>query len=182
MEQKSKDIEAILHGHPYRAIIRLAWPAAASMLLHTLFTIVDMIWVGRLGAEPIAAVISAAFVIWILFSLVSILTTGLVAMVSRSLGAGDYGRARAITEESWRFAIGFGLAITAIGIVFREPIIGVMRLEPNVTRIGAAYLGVYLAGALPIVLVDWSSAVFRASGNTRTPLIVMSTGLVLNMV
>ncbi|HUU45293.1 MAG TPA: MATE family efflux transporter, partial [Acidobacteriota bacterium] len=178
----SRDVELILRGHPYRAIIRMAWPATASMLLHTLFAVVDMIWVGRLGAEPIAAVISAAFVVWILFSLTSILTTGVVAMISRYLGAGDTDRARAIAEESWRFGLILGVVIAAVGVGFREPIIGVMRLDPEVTRIGAAYLGVYFSAALFLLVDEWGSAVFRASGDTRTPLLVISSALILNMV
>jgi putative MATE family efflux protein len=178
----SKDIESVLRGHPYKAIMRLAWPATFSMILHTLFAVVDLIWVGRLGAVPIAAVISATFVLWIMYSLVSILSTGVVAVVSQSLGAGRYEQARDVAEETWRFALLFACAIAIPGYFFRQPIIDFMHLEPLVAKTAADYLGIYFLTSIFIVISEWAAALFRASGNTRTPLYVFAVGLVLNMV
>jgi putative MATE family efflux protein len=178
----SKDIEAILRGHPYRAIMRLAWPATVSMLIHTTFAIVNLVWVGRLGPEPIAAVISATFVIWTIYSLVSILSTGVVALVSRALGAGELDKARQIAGESWRFALLFAVAIAVPGYLLRRPIIDFMHLEPLVAQISSDYLGVYFLAAGFIVITEWAGALLRASGNTRTPLVLLATGLGLNMI
>lgn len=177
----SKDIESALRGHPYKAIMRLAWPATISMILHTLFAVVDLIWVGRLGAAPIAAVISATFVLWIMYSLVSILSTGVVAMVSRFLGASQFDRAGSVAEETWRFSLLFAALIVVPGYLFREPIIAIMRLEPVVAQIASDYLGIYFLTSVFIVISEWAAALFRASGNTRIPLYVFSVGLVLNM-
>ena len=178
----SKDIESVLRGHPYKAIMRLAWPATLSMILHTLFAVVDLIWVGRLGAVPIAAVISATFVLWIMYSLVSILSTGVVAVISQSLGAGKLDQARDVAEETWRFALLFACLIAIPGYLFREPIIDFMHLEPLVAKTASAYLGIYFLTAVFIVISEWAAALFRASGNTRTPLVVFGVGLGLNIV
>lgn len=178
----SRDVESVLRGHPYKAIIRLAWPATLSMILHTLFSIVNLVWVGRLGAEPIAAVISATFVIWIIYSLVSILSTGLVALVSQALGAGAIGRAHEIAEETWRFALMFAFAIALSGFLMRDPIIAIMHLEPSVASTASAYLGIYSLASVLIVITEWASSLFRASGNTRIPLVVLSAALGLNMI
>lgn len=178
----SRDIESILRGHPYKAIMRLAWPATLSMILHTLFAVVDLVWVGRLGAAPIAAIISATFVLWIMYSLVSILSTGVVAIISQSLGAGKFDRARAVAEETWRFALLFACMIAIPGFLFRQPIINFMHLEPLVAKTASDYLGIYFLTAIFIVISEWAAALFRASGDTRTPLIVFAVGLALNMV
>lgn len=178
----SRDVESILRGHPYRAIMRLAWPATASMLFETLFAVVDMIWVGRLGPTPLAAVISATFVVWIMMSLSSVLTTGLVAVVARAIGASDLNRARAVTEETWRLVFLFGVIITVAVIGLRHQIIAVMQLEPEVTRLAEQYLLVYFAGSVIIVFFQWAGALYRACGNTRTPLLVFSISTVVNIV
>jgi len=177
----SRDVESILHGHPYRAIVRLAWPATASMLLHTVFSVVNAIWVGHLGADPIAAVISATFVVWILQSLVVVLSTGIVAMVSRALGAGDRATARAIGEESLRFALLFAVVITVMGLWLRGPLFALMHLDWAVAALGKQYMAMYFLAAPLIVFVEWSSGLFRASGNTRRPLMAMAAGIVLNI-
>ncbi|MEW5701966.1 MAG: MATE family efflux transporter [Candidatus Zixiibacteriota bacterium] len=178
----SRDVESILHGHPYRAIIRLAWPATASMLLHTVFSVVDAIWVGHLGADPIAAVISATFIVWILQSLVMVISTGLVAMVSQALGAGDKKAAQSVGEYSLRFAVLFALLITVVGLLLRQPLFALMHLEPSVVTLGKQYMAVYFLAAILIVFVEWSMGLFRASGDTRRPLAAMSTGIVLNVI
>lgn len=178
----NKDIESILRGHPYKAIVRLAWPTTVSMLLHTLFNIVNLIWVGRLGPIPIAAVISATFIIWILYSLISILSTGVVAMISRFLGANQFDEAREVAEQTWRFALIFACAIALPGYFFREAIIDVMRLEPAVAKAASDYLGIYSLTSIFIVFAEWAGALFRASGNARTPLTVFAIGLGFNLV
>lgn len=178
----SKDIESVLRGHPYKAIMRLAWPATLSMVLHTLFTIINLVWVGRLGAAPIAAVISATFVIWILYSLVTILSTGVVATIARHLGAGEFDQARDVAQETWRVALVFAFLVAIPGFVLRVPIIAIMRLDPAVAKIASDYLGIFFLTGVFIVIAEWAAALFRASGNTRTPLIVFAVGLSLNIV
>lgn len=178
----NKDIESILRGQPYRAIVRLAWPTTVSMLLHTLFNVVNLIWVGRLGPVPIAAVISATFIIWILYSLISILSTGVVAMIARFLGAGQLEDAREVAEQTWRFALIFACAIALPGYIFRESIIAVMHLEPAVAKAASDYLGIYSLTSIFIVFAEWAGALFRAAGNPRTPLTVFAIGLAINLV
>ena len=178
----SRDVESVLRGHPFRAILRLAWPATASMLLSTILSVVNAVWVGHLGADPIAAVISATFIVWILQSLVAILSTGLVATVSHALGAGDRDTARVLGEESLRFAVLFAVSITAVGLLLRGPLFALMHLDPDVVRLGKQYMAIYFSAAILIVFVEWAMGLFRASGNTRLPLAAMSSGIVLNII
>lgn len=177
-----RDIESVLKGHPYKAIIRLAWPATVAMLLHTVFSITDVIWVGRLGAAPIAAVISSSFVVWILLSLTSVLATGIVAMVSRAIGAGEPQRASVIAEETFRFALLYSIIITILGLSIRGSLFDLMNLESEVARLGQSYMAVYFSAAVLVVFGEWVSSLFRASGNTRLPLIIHSIAIVINAI
>lgn len=176
-----RDIQTILSGHPYRAILRLAWPATLAMLLHTLFSITDAIWVGRLGATPIAAVISATFIVWILLSLTSVLSTGVVALVSRHVGAGDFRAARDVTEESFRFALIYAIVISVLGLLARGVLFDLMNLAPEVAHLGGIYMGVYFSAGILVVFVEWGGSVFRAAGNTRLPMVVTSLAVALNI-
>ena len=93
-----------------RATLALAGPTTASLMLQAAFAIVDMFWVGRLGAAPLAAINVAAFVVWTVDSLAALCSIGTNALVARHVGAGDYGSAReTATSKSqfrtdiWRF-------------------------------------------------------------------------------
>ncbi len=178
----NRDIESVLHGHPYRAIIRLAWPATISMLLHTLFSVTNAIWVGHMGATPLAAVISATFVVWILISLTTVLSTGVVAMVARAIGAGEMTTAHEIAEQTFRFAILYALLVSISGLLLRHYLLSLMHLEPEVARLGEEYMAVYFAAGGLVIFTEWASGLFRAAGNTRLPLLVSSASVVLNVV
>ena len=177
MEQKppttaQRDVESVLRGHPYRAIVRLAWPATVAMLLHTLFSITDAIWVGRLGAAPIAAVISCSFIIWILLSLTEVLSTGVVAMVARAVGADDLDRASVIVEQTFRFSLIYAVVVGLLGFLTRDRFFVLMDLAPDVQQLGSTYMAIYFIGAPFVVFTGWVSAVFRAAGNTRLPFLL----------
>lgn len=180
--QVNRDIDTILRGHPYRAIIRLAWPATVSMLLHTLFSITNAIWVGHMGAVPVAAVISATFVVWILISLTAVLSTGVVAMISQAVGGREFERAESIAGETFRFTLLYGVAISLVGFLLRGPLFELMHLEPEVVRLGRQYMAVYFGAGAFLVFSEWAASLFRASGNTRLPLVVASIGVILNVI
>ena len=178
----NRDIETILRGHPYRAIVRLAWPATVSMLLHTLFSITNAIWVGHIGAAPVAAIISATFIIWILISLTAVLSTGVVAMISQAVGGRDFGRAQSIAEETFRFVLIYGVVISGVGFLLRRPLFALMHLDPEVVHLGQQYMAVYFGAGAFLVFSEWAASLFRASGNTRLPLVVASIGVTLNVI
>jgi len=78
----------IVEGSLRRAILSLAGPAVGSMLLQVTFNIVDMIWVGRLGAPALAALSTGGFLIWSVFAITHMISVGINSMTARYVGAG----------------------------------------------------------------------------------------------
>jgi putative MATE family efflux protein len=173
--------EYILTGRPYRTIVRLAWPAITSMMAHTVLTITDAAWVGRLGAVPMAAVISSMFVIWIVWSLAEVITSGAVALVARNLGARNTTTAGYISDHIFRLSVWFSLSLTALGLIFSPWAFEIMGNAPAVREIGIGYLRIFfLAGPM---LIGWElfSALYRAAGDTKTPFVISVSSNVLNI-
>ena len=98
-------------------IFRLAWPVIGSMLIETLRIIANAFWVGKLGAVALAAVISSTFLIWIIYSLISTLSVGVVAMVSRFVGAQDEEQAAYVSRQAYLFSILSSLVLMIAGII-----------------------------------------------------------------
>jgi Na+-driven multidrug efflux pump len=89
-------------GPILRNVFGLAWPSVLSMILMTAFAITDAFFLGRLGTVPLAAAISAIFVVWMLHSVIEIVTTGTTAVVARCVGEGRNDEAaRAATQSRW---------------------------------------------------------------------------------
>lgn len=165
-----------------RSIFFLAWPVVATMFLQTTFAIADAFWVGKLGAVSLAAVISSAFMIWIIYSLSSVISTGVVAMVSRFVGAKDEASASYVSEQAIFFSVLSALALSSVGILTAKQVFLLMGTEPEVTNLGAIYLRITYAGTIFFFLIDTFGAVFRASGDTKTPLRVALFTVGLNII
>ncbi len=165
-----------------RQIVRLAWPAVGAMFLNTALTITDAIWVGRLGAPQMAAVISSMFVIWIIFSLAGIIGTGTVAVLSRFYGAREFDRVAHAGRQATILSLAFSIVLTAIGLASSGFLFKVMNTDAEVTAYGEPYLQVAFAITFLICMAELLGAVFRASGDTKTPLIVTAISIALNLV
>jgi putative MATE family efflux protein len=172
----------LTEGSIRRGIFSLAIPTTAGLLVHSAFEIVDMIWIGRLGGEAIAAVSVSSFIFWLVLSLGEVVETGVLALVARRVGEGDIPRA---AYQGWQ-GIGFSLvASLVVGFAFLLALKGVFRFmqtPPQVTEIGLSYLTIIMLG-LPVFFVENAiEAVFMGSGDAKTPMYILIFSLILNAV
>jgi len=153
-------------------ILKLAWPVVATMFVHTALLVTDMIWVGRLGAPEMAAVISSAFFIWILFSLAEIVTAGLIAIISRHYGAKRYDKASYAASQAVGFSLFISIVITVVGYALARDFLEYIGTEPDVTQYGIEYLRIRFIGTIFLFWYEVGTAIFRATGDTKTPMIL----------
>ena len=83
------DSHDLLHGPLKPVILRLAGPVLALEALHTTYHLIDLFWVGRLGAAASAALTTSLFAVWMMDGLAESVGIGILAQVARALGAGD---------------------------------------------------------------------------------------------
>jgi putative MATE family efflux protein len=172
----------ITEGSIMRQIVRLAWPAVGSMFLHTAMSITDAIWVGRLGADQMAAVISSMFVIWIIYSLLGIAETGTVAVLSRHYGAKNMERVAHAGRQAVLLGLGFSIIVGALGLAGSGFLFDIMNTTAVVKGYGVAYLRIIFAVTISIFMAELLNATFRATGDTKTPLIVGSISIGINLI
>jgi putative MATE family efflux protein len=184
MEQMSSVVKTkrdLTTGPISKSILYLAIPIVATMFLETAFSIADIFWVGKLGAVSMAAVISSAFLIWIIWSLVGAISVGVTALVARFIGGRQPDQAAYSARQSYLFAIFLAVAISITGILFTKWPFVLMGTEPEVTHLGIRYLRIIFVGAVFFFLIDVFSAIFRAAGDTKTPMLVIGGSLALNI-
>ena len=162
--------------------MRLAWPAVSAMALRTVLLITNAIWVGRLGAPEMAAVISSMFVIWLLFSVIDIVGTGTVAVISRFYGARELDKVSHTARQAVLLAIAGSVVMTVVGVGGADFMFSVMQTGPDVVRLGKSYLQIYFAFSSVLLMNELFSAIFRATGDTKTPLTISLTATLLNII
>ncbi|HZO20231.1 MAG TPA: MATE family efflux transporter [Gemmatimonadaceae bacterium] len=164
-------------------IVRVAVPAVASALLMTLFTSVDAFWVGtRIGSTGLAAVSTSVFWIWMLIAIAEMVAVGLTAVASRRHGARRPAEAARAVGSALLFSLTLGVAVAIIGLLMLDWLFAVMQTPPDVTALGRRYLTAYLAGC-PLIFGYFAiDAAFRASGDTRTPFMLLAVSVVAALV
>jgi putative MATE family efflux protein len=163
-----------------RALVRLAGPAIVAKALYAVLGLVDVFWVGRLGAAPVAAVNTGFFTSWILQAATALTAAGILAHVARHIGAGN--RARAGHAAAQGLALGAWLgALLGLVVWFTAPtLFDLLGTTDAVRAPGIDYLRIlFLAAPLTFSWVN-CEAVMRAAGNTRTPLLIITVMVLVN--
>ena len=176
------EIAALVSEPLARVIARLAVPAVASNLLMTLFFSVDAYWVGRfIGSDGLAAVSTSIFWVWMIVAMAEMVSIGLTAVAARRHGERRRDEAARTAGQALVFSVGLGLLIAVTGLLALDWLFAVMQTPPEVTSLGRRYLGAYLFGAPLIYGYFAVDATFRASGNTRTPFVLLAGTVVLSL-
>lgn len=166
-----------------RSIARVGLPAVASMLLMTLFFTVDTFWIGRfLGPTALAAAAASVFWIWLIISVAELVSIGLTSVAARRHGERRSAEAARCVGEGVVYSLALGVTTATLGGVLLPRLFGLMAVSPRIAALGHAYLGTWLAGA-PLFFGFFAvDAGFRASGDTRTPLAILSASVAVTLV
>ncbi len=151
-------------------------------MLRLAYQWVDAIWVRGLGVQATAAVTTSLFVMWWVYALNDVFAIGVTAYASQLLGAGDRRRAGVAAYKGLRASALLGLAGTVAGIFFARRIVALMNPDPHSAASGVAFLSVVLMGAPLPMMAFTCESIMRASGDTRTPLLIDLCAVGLNAI
>lgn len=178
----SKRID-LLNGSIISPLIRLALPIMGTSLIQMAYNLVDMIWIGRIGAGAVAAVGAAGMFMWLSNGLMILARMGGQVYTAQRLGAGQLEEAGKYAQGSLQMGILFSLVYTIVMVIFCKPLIGFFRLNSaSVVQDAEVYLWLVSLGTIPSFLNQIFTALITTTGNSRTPFWVMATGLIFNMV
>ena len=152
------------------------------MLLEFALSITDYFWVGYLGTPEQDAIMTSMIVTWTLYATITIIVTGLTALVSRAIGADDKDRAAFVSRQGILMAVGVGAIFAIVGSILTPYILKFMKASPQVIELGIPYLTIFFAGIWLFFINDALGSIFRASGDTKSPTIAFATGTVLNII
>lgn len=162
----------LTQGNIVRNLWSLSWPMLVVNTINLLGPTVDMMWVGRLGAEAIAGVGISGLVVMVVNSILFGLFTGIVAMIARFIGAKDETGANQVAQQAFVVAVGFSLLVGLVGLFFSGWILSVMGVDAAVVADGSIYLKIQLMGIVTLAAVQMCQSIMQASGDVVNPLII----------
>jgi putative MATE family efflux protein len=153
-----------------RALGLLAIPMMLEMAMESVFAVVDIAFVSRLGTDAVAAVGITEALITVLYGIAIGLGMGLTAMVSRRIGSNDPAGAAAVTGQAiWVGAI-LSIVIGILGFIYARDLLEIMGASAGVIEQGVGFTAVTLGGAVTIIYLFLLNAAFRGAGDATVAL------------
>jgi putative MATE family efflux protein len=169
-------------GSLNRAIFLLAVPMVLEMVLESLFAVVDVFWVGRLGANAVATVGLTESMLSLVFAVGMGLSLSTTAMVARRIGEKDPEGAAVAGVQ----AITLGLIISvAVGIpcfLFAPNLLHLMGASPEIVAVGSGYTRICLGGSCAVLLLFLNNAIFRGAGDAAIAMRLLWVSNIINLI
>lgn len=178
-QQPSSDL---LHGPLFTKMLWFAVPLIITNLLQTLYRTADMLVVGLSGVEgAIGSIGTTAAMLTLLVNVFIGFSIGANVVVARTIGAGDREQTQAAVHTAMITGAAFGVVGLVIGELGCVPLLKLMGNEGRILELAALYSRIYIAGAPAMCITNYAAAIFRAKGDTRTPLLVLSISGIANV-
>src|SRR5712671_2578 len=169
-------------GSLNRAILLLAVPMVLEMVLESLFAVVDVFWVGRLGANAVATVGLTESLLSLIFAVGIGLSMSTTAMVARRIGEKDPEGAAVAGVQ----AIVLGLVTSiVIGIpcyIYAPDLLRLMGASSDIVASGSGYARIALGGSGAIMLLFLNNAIFRGAGDAAIAMRLLWVSNIINLV
>jgi putative MATE family efflux protein len=169
-------------GSLNRAILLLAIPMVLEMVLESLFAVVDVFWVGRLGADAIATVGLTESLLSLVFAVGLGLSLSTTAMVARRIGEKDPEGAAVAGVQA--IAIGIlSSALIGIPCYFYAPrLLQLMGASPQIVTLGTGYTRIALGGSGAIMMLFLNNAIFRGAGDAAIAMRLLWVSNIINLI
>lgn len=165
-----------------RAILLLSIPMVLEMVMESLFAIVDVYFVSRLGADAIATVGLTESMLALVYAVAMGLSIGATAVVARRIGEGDPERAAQAAAQALVLGVLVAVPVGLVGALAARPLLSVMGASPWVLAHGVGFTRVMLGSTPIIVLLFLINAVFRAAGDAAISMRVLWLANACNIV
>jgi putative MATE family efflux protein len=169
-------------GPVTRHLLKTTGFMLVTMIFQTLYFLIDLYWVGRLGTSAVAAVGIAGNLTFVVLALTQMLGVGTTTVVSHAVGRKDHDQALLLFNQSQVLAMVTGVVFLVVGMAVRTSYSTLQSADPATAALAGAYLRWFIpAMALQFALVAMGAAL-RAMGNFKPGMIVSTATVIINMV
>jgi len=169
-------------GSIRKAVFLLAIPMILELSLESVFALVDMFFVGKLGQNAIATVGLTESVITIVYSIAIGLSTASTAIVARRIGEKNTEGAAHAGAQSLLICFGLSFVISFIGMFFAPEILAAMGANETVIKEGAIFTRIMFGGSMVIMLLFLINGIFRGAGNAAMAMRSLWVASIINIV
>lgn len=168
-------------GKMSRAILLLSIPAVLEMVMESIFVIVDIYFVSKLGANAVATVGITESVITIIYAIAIGLGMATTSMVSRRIGEKNPDSASVAAFQAILVGIIVSFAISIPGALFAKDLLRTMGATGQIVETMSGYTRIMLGGNIVIMMLFIINAIFRSAGDAAVAMKVLWIGNIINI-
>lgn len=157
--------EDFTKGSMRRAVFMLAIPMILEMCMESVFAVVDIFFVGRLGKDAAATVGLTEAFLMIIYSIAIGLSMAATAMVARRVGEKNLEEASRSAMQAVILALVCTVVISVLGLIFAKDILRLLHAPETVLAIGVPYARIMLGGCVVIIMLFLINGIFRGAGD-----------------
>lgn len=178
----SKQID-LTSGNIVDKLVRLSLPIMGTAFIQIAYSLIDMIWVGKIGSKSVAAVGTAGFYPWLAMAFIMISKVGGEIKVAQSVGEKNEKDTKYYIKSAIEINMILSFLYSLVLIIFREPLIGFFRLgDVEVINMSKQYLVIVGLGMMFYFINPVFTSIFVGLGNSKSPFKINTIGLVTNII
>ena len=182
MARQSKTVD-MLNGNLYKSILVYAIPLMASGFLQLLFNAADLVVVGKFcGSNMLGAVGACGPLNTLVVNFFMGFSVGVSVVVSTGLGEDNWKKVNRAVHTCLPLALVCGILVAVTGFFFAKPMLSAMGTPDEIIDYSVTYLRITFIGVPANLIYNYSSAILKANGDTKRPLIYLSISGVLNVI
>lgn len=166
----------------FKLLMSMSVPVMFSMLIQSLYNIVDSIWVTQLGTDALTAV-SLAFPLQNAILAVGVgMGVGIGSIISMNLGAGEREKANRVASLGLLLVLFHCVAFVLIGVFFTRPFLGIFTDDPQTLRWACEYTYIVLCFSFGQLIQMAFEKIFQSVGRMKTTMFLMASGGIINII
>jgi len=165
-----------------RLLLRFSGPAIVAMASGALYNVVDAIFLGQLGAQPLAAVTVAFPLMVAIMAVASGTGVGAASAISRQLGGGDHAAARRTSGNTLLLVAIWGIVTPLLLLPVLDPLLRLCGASDEVLPLARSYMSILASTAFVTFFAVTVNHTIRAEGNALLPMTAMVTASLVNIV
>jgi putative MATE family efflux protein len=175
-------VEDLTTGSIFRHLLKTTGFMLVTMVFQTLYFLVDLYWVGRLGKEAIAGVGIAGNLTFIVLAITQMLGVGTTTLISHAAGRKERERAHVVLTQALLLAAFIGAVFMIVVTLLREMYVNTLSPDPVSAAAAISYLSWFIpAMALQFPMVVMAAAL-RGTGNFKPGMIVQTATVIINII
>ena len=172
----------LVEGPVAKSLFNMTLPMIVGTLGMVAFNIIDTFFVGQLGTEELAALSFTFPVVMVIASLAMGIGVGASAVISQAIGRGDHHKVQRLTTDSLILSMLLVTVFVLLGLLTINPFFSLLGATPEIVSLIREYMVIWYPGVLFLVIPMVGNNAIRATGDTKTPSVIMLVAVFVNII